>query len=136
MTWQTEFADFPAADMPAIPQGWIDSSWHNDTCPSFQFLVGTEADSNYQFARVWIAESDPELREYLDCPRFTITFEGNVFFAAFATDDWQEVLAYAVPRAYLAKRYRALVGYDPFLDSPMVTLESVLQTLAELESVE
>ncbi len=35
-TFQTEFPDFPAADFPALPEGFTDSSWHNDACPSIK----------------------------------------------------------------------------------------------------
>ena len=31
-----EFPDFPAADFPALPEGFTDSSWHNDVCPSMK----------------------------------------------------------------------------------------------------
>jgi hypothetical protein len=33
--YQTEFPHFPAADMPAIPEGFADTSWHNIASPSF-----------------------------------------------------------------------------------------------------
>jgi hypothetical protein len=29
-TFQTEFPDFPVADMPTIPEGLEDTSWRND----------------------------------------------------------------------------------------------------------
>lgn len=35
MTYQTEFPDYPEADMPPIPAGFADRSWHNDHCPIF-----------------------------------------------------------------------------------------------------
>ena len=35
MTYQTEFPDFPASAMPAMPDGFADRSWHNETCPCF-----------------------------------------------------------------------------------------------------
>jgi hypothetical protein len=33
--WRIEFPDFPVEDMPTLPEGWADASWHNDACPSF-----------------------------------------------------------------------------------------------------
>ena len=33
--WRIEFPDFPVEDMPTLPEGWVDASWHNDACPSF-----------------------------------------------------------------------------------------------------
>lgn len=32
--WQRAFPDM--TDMPAIPEGWKDTSYHNDACPSFE----------------------------------------------------------------------------------------------------
>lgn len=31
-----EFPDFPLADYPTLPEGFADSSWHNDSCPSMK----------------------------------------------------------------------------------------------------
>jgi hypothetical protein len=36
MTYQVAFPDFPEADMPEIPQGFEDTSSHDDACPSFE----------------------------------------------------------------------------------------------------
>jgi hypothetical protein len=33
--WRIEFPGFPVEDMPTLPEGWVDASWHNDACPSF-----------------------------------------------------------------------------------------------------
>lgn len=33
--WEVEFPDFEPSDIPAIPQGFEDVSWRNDSCPSF-----------------------------------------------------------------------------------------------------
>lgn len=33
--WRAEFPDYPTEDMPVLPEGWVDASWHNDACPSF-----------------------------------------------------------------------------------------------------
>jgi len=34
MTFKTEFPDFPPYFYPELPEGFEDSSWHNDECPS------------------------------------------------------------------------------------------------------
>lgn len=34
--YRAEFPDFPEADMPAIPAGFVDVSWGNDGCPMFR----------------------------------------------------------------------------------------------------
>jgi hypothetical protein len=36
MTYRDEFPDFPEAEMPAAPEGFEDTSWHNDAMPSFE----------------------------------------------------------------------------------------------------
>jgi hypothetical protein len=89
MTFQTKFPNFPASDMPAIPAGFEDSSWHNDACPSI---------SNENMT-IWIDYSDVSLREFDEkYPRFNvqpmrdgieITGDGGL-----VTDSWDEVLAY------------------------------------------
>lgn len=33
--WEVEFPDFEPSDIPAIPEGFEDVSWRNDSCPSF-----------------------------------------------------------------------------------------------------
>jgi hypothetical protein len=30
-----EFPDFPIAYAPELPDGWEDTSWHHDECPSY-----------------------------------------------------------------------------------------------------
>lgn len=141
--WKNEFPEFPAADMPDIPEQWEDSSWHNDACPSFVVMKGGEGDSNFKLARVWIAESDPAQREFPESPRFQVSFEDgmrgaqdelNGFSIGIASDDWQEILNYVQIRCTLAAEYVRLVGYNPFLDYPEIDPESVSETLAEMES--
>jgi hypothetical protein len=56
--YRKEFPDFPAIDMPAIPEGFADSSWHNDSCPS---LI-----SEALGLRIWIDYVQVELREHAD----------------------------------------------------------------------
>lgn len=34
--YREEFPNYPVADMPTLPEGWEDESWHNDVCPSFR----------------------------------------------------------------------------------------------------
>lgn len=40
--FQTEFPDYPVADMPAMPThgDFIDTSWHNDACPRLASTSG------------------------------------------------------------------------------------------------
>lgn len=131
MTYQTEFPDFPAADMPDIPATWRDISWHNDACPCFEFMTGGEGDSNYQSAVVWIAERDPAAREFQNGKRFLISYrEGfTESLDVLETDDWAAVLAYAAPRETIGQRYLETVGYNPFLDDPSSDPAAIAESL-------
>src|SRR5262245_47820271 len=86
MTYRDEFADFPASDMPKLPEGFIDTSWHNDTCPSF----------SHEIARLilFVDYLDPRERE-LDQPRFTlceITKDGQTGDCVAACEYWDDML--------------------------------------------
>jgi hypothetical protein len=63
MTYKTEFPHYD--DTLSLPEGWIDTSWHNDICPSFERVYG---DTTF---RLWCDFRDPELRE-LGGQRFTV----------------------------------------------------------------
>jgi len=63
MTYKTEFPHYD--DTLSLPEGWIDTSWHNDICPSFERVCG---DTTF---RLWCDFKDPELRE-LGGLRFTV----------------------------------------------------------------
>jgi len=54
-TWREEFPDFPVEDMIDIPQGFVDQSWHNDTCPCF--------DNERAGLRLWVDYKDKAQRE-------------------------------------------------------------------------
>lgn len=90
MTYQTEFADFPAHDMPSIPEGFTDRSWRNDACPCFIHEASGIV--------LWIGYPDPAMRDW-DGPRFVaqqLTEHdaehgwqmGGGEIALFETDDW------------------------------------------------
>lgn len=85
MTFRDEFPDFDPATMPAIPSGWQDVSWHNDSCPSFE-VPGTGA-------QVFVDFADPTLREIKKGPRFFVLGEGATT-TLFTGDDWSAVLAF------------------------------------------
>lgn len=88
--FRTEFPDFPAADMPVIPETFTDTSWHNDVCPS---LI-----SETLKLLVFVDYSDLSKREMSEGARFTVCDRDdgdNVPFTdtLLQTDDWSEVLA-------------------------------------------
>lgn len=88
MTFQTEFPDFDATTLPAIPEGWTDTSWHNDICPSFNTGKGTY---------VFVDFADIELREFDGCKRFSVHTDPEVTNSndvLFESDDWADVLKF------------------------------------------
>lgn len=91
MTYQTEFPGF--ADMPHdIPAALVDSSWHNDTCPSFTVWEDVESPL-FQFCKLWVNYADPKSREFDGSSRFELTLfeeDGRVEpVNLFMSDDWQ-----------------------------------------------
>lgn len=55
MTYMKEFPHYD--DTLSLPEGWADTSWHNDICPSFEKTFGDT------IFRLWCDFKDPELRE-------------------------------------------------------------------------
>jgi hypothetical protein len=89
MTCYREFPDFPAAAMPALPAGWIDTSWHNDVCPSYTSPAGSV---------VWINYPDPADRDCADDARFLwcrLSDDGCASVEA-GFDTWAEAYAHAM----------------------------------------
>ena len=89
MSYRKEFPDFPESDMPAIPEGFKDVSWHNDAMPSF-----TNPDLRLS---IWIDYADPEKREFPEMERFSLhTVNEDGFIENEAphvhTDDWNTIL--------------------------------------------
>ena len=89
MTFATEFPDYPAKDMPTIPPGFVDTSWHNNSAPSF---------ANDKFS-VWVDYADESQREYPGGKRFAVNeIDADGAFKSdwpdFETDDWDEVLRF------------------------------------------
>ena len=64
MSWQIEFPNFPAAEMPAIPEGFEDMSWGADSCPSF---VCEKAG-----LVIFVEPVDPAKRGEPELPRFNL----------------------------------------------------------------
>jgi hypothetical protein len=80
-----EFPDYDVTTLPTMPVGFVDSSWHNDACPSF-----TKGDLT-----VFVDYADSAMRECgPDAPRFVLvrhTSDGDVTTLA-TTDVWARLL--------------------------------------------
>lgn len=90
-----EFSDYPVADLPEMPEGFEDTSWHNDSAPSIE--------SRALGLRVWIDYLNPSARELEDGERFTvqaIDAEGETLNEddLLSTDEWADVLALIATR--------------------------------------
>lgn len=55
MTYQTEFPHYD--DTLSLPEGWLDTSWHNDVCPSFENKIDGIV------YRIWCDFKNPSLSE-------------------------------------------------------------------------
>lgn len=87
--WLDEFPDFPAADMPSIPEGFEDTSWHNDICPCFT--------SDALGLTIWVDYADKAKREHPQYQRFSVDPQKNGIECSgdsLMTDDWTEVVAF------------------------------------------
>lgn len=124
MTYQTEFPDYDPSTMPAIPAHWLDSSWVNEPCPSFEV----------NGLRVFVDYADASSREFPETERFSVhdmRLENSVLHYG---DDWAALLAFVANRETLGRRYVELIGYDPFEDDPAISATEVARTIAEYET--
>ena len=64
MNYKTQFPDY-TDEIPTF-EGFEDTSWRDDVCPSFQKHLGGVS------LRVWVGYADPENREDPDSPRFAL----------------------------------------------------------------
>ncbi len=68
-------------------KGWIDTSWHNDVCPSFSTKDNT--------LRIWVDAENPARREIPRDNRFAFnrnSMEGDFQSEIFATDSLKAAL--------------------------------------------
>lgn len=82
MSVHTEFSDYPLHTLPPLPDTWVDTSWHNDACPSWQMPGGLY---------VYVDYEDAAQREHPEGGRFTVVNMDDDT-VAYHGDDWQEVL--------------------------------------------
>jgi hypothetical protein len=85
VTFSREFPDYPTAAMPVFPAGFVDSSWHNDACPSI-----TSAALGLLIFIDYPEVNDRELHG----PRVSVQTLGDAPAEVFAAEQWADVLAY------------------------------------------
>lgn len=101
---QAEFPRYDVSTPPALPQGFVDTSWQNDACPSFT--------NELRRVQVFVDYADPKERECgPEAPRFsllTLDEHGDQNYIC-NTNEWSEMLAlidqHAVTSKVLAERY-------------------------------
>ncbi len=76
------FPEFDMATLPFIPKDWMDISWRNDVCPSWQ-------SNGYQ---IFVNFANPDDREYSG-ERFLVC-DIEIGDCLLSTDNWAEVLEY------------------------------------------
>jgi len=88
MTYLTEFPEFESSDVPVF-EGFTDTSWHNDTCPSFERPL-----KHGVSIRVWVEHQDPQKRDYF-VERFAIDImqDCECLETVLITDDLDQVRA-------------------------------------------
>lgn len=87
---RAEFPDYDVATLPSpIPAHWAETSWHNDTCPSFEVDDGL---------RIWVDYADPAQSEYGTdrSARFSVIDYRGIDHSEgadlYGGDDWNAVL--------------------------------------------
>ena len=83
-----EFPDFDYA-LPDLGEGWEDTSWHNDSCPSMDYSLG----DNYGL-RIWFQYSNPEWRECGGEKYILVIGDYGDSDHLMESDDLGEILAY------------------------------------------
>jgi len=76
------FPEYDTATLPAIPEGWVDTSWRHDVCPSWQ----------YGAFHIFINNANPNERE-TGGERFSVCNieTGDCFLSS---DNWDDVINY------------------------------------------
>ena len=87
MTYTTEFPHYD--DVISLPEGWIDTSWHNDVCPSFEKVCGDVT------IRLWCDFKNPASREVGGTRFIVCQYDANddEFFLIGQSESMDEALA-------------------------------------------
>lgn len=95
MTYKNEFPDFDY-ELPNLGKHWEDNSWHNDVCPSLDFVLNADSE---EIVRVWFDYADHERRE-CGGERYTLSvgIYGETLEGILSTNDLGEILAHIKAR--------------------------------------
>jgi len=84
-----EFPTFPIIT-EAIPEGFVDASWHNNACPSFDHVYADES-----ILTIYLDWPKPEDREWDRASRYSMSLrdaQGDYVGEAVNADSWQEII--------------------------------------------
>ncbi|HJP68162.1 MAG TPA: hypothetical protein VJ846_04600 [Sphingomicrobium sp.] len=102
---QAAFPRYDVGTLPALPQGFVDTSWRNDACPSFTNEV-RRVQVFVDYADPMERECGPEARRF---SLFTLDEHGDTTYIC-NTNEWSDMLALieqhgAMTSKCLADRY-------------------------------
>jgi hypothetical protein len=74
-----EFPSFPMMAVPELPDGWEDTSWHNDELPSYssnglQVFISADDGIMYIICDITDGETYWTTRDWADCVKFVEGF--------------------------------------------------------------
>ena len=108
--WRREFGD--AYDVPAVltnAEDLVDTSWHNDVCPSFEtaWMTDEERSADEIALRLWVDHRDPAEREYGWEPaaRYGVATRDETILSTNDLDDALECFRREAFRLYVLPRF-------------------------------
>jgi hypothetical protein len=105
-SFTVEFPAFDTATMPVIPENWIDVSYHNDACPSFDTQKGLI---------VFVDFEDLHEREFFEGERFNLINSEDCDDTVFSSDDWKAVLDFVAAYRSAEMRKEAIADALSFI---------------------
>ena len=91
MTYKNEFPNFDY-ELPNLGKGWEDNSWHNDVCPSLDYVLNADTE---ELVRIWFDYADSEMRECGgDRYILAVGIYGETLEGIMSSDNLDEILAY------------------------------------------
>jgi len=98
MNWSQalqKFPEFTRDELPPMPDGFTDNSWHNDTCPCAIRPIG-----GAYYLVLWVEKKNPAEREYSCAKRYcltVVTFHSNFAEVVMESDSWADIVSALSP---------------------------------------
>ncbi len=91
--YRLAFPEFGPLDV-TLPDGFVDQSWSNNTCPSFELPDPANPEAEWPLITVFIDYADLDMRDEAGGKRFNLSLGAIQGPADLETDDWDEALAF------------------------------------------